>query len=122
MGLRTSPVALAALAARAAGSVEGVSGVAPGRPGAATTYGPGERFAGVAIRPGRGGGAASEATIHVTVRYGVSLPEVADAVRAAAQLALDRSDPGHAPWVVHVHVAAIDGDAPAAAALDRPLA
>lgn len=111
MGLRTTPVALAALAARAAGSVEGVVAVAPGTPGAATTYGPGTSVAGVGVRPGRGAGSTSTATIHLTLRYGTVIPPTARAVRAAVAPLLDDADPEHAPWTVEVHVVAL-GAAP----------
>ncbi len=123
MTLRTSPVALAALAARAAGSVSGVIGVAPEVRGAATTYGPGASFAGVAVRPGRSADVPSTASLHLVLRSGATIPEGSDAVRAEVARTLDDADPDHAPWTINVHIAALDTDPdPAPAAPVRRLA
>lgn len=68
------------LADEVAAAVSKVRGVARLMPGPVATYLPGRTVSGVAVRDGT-------VVIRVAARYGESLPEVADQVRAASRKA-----------------------------------
>jgi uncharacterized alkaline shock family protein YloU len=68
------------LADRVAAAVSQVRGVARLMPGPIATYLPGRTVQGVAVRDGT-------VVVSVVARYGESLPEVADRVRAASRRA-----------------------------------
>jgi hypothetical protein len=64
--------------AAAVGQAPGVAGLSGGRLGGVGTYLPGRRVTGVVIRDG-------ELEVHVIGRYGTPVPEIASAVRRAAE-------------------------------------
>lgn len=76
--VRAQPSHPADRVAAAARSVPGVVDLHPGRFGEVGTYLPGRQVPGVRLDDDDG-----TAEVHITIAYGVSVPEVAAAVRAA---------------------------------------
>lgn len=98
---------LARVAATAAAAVDGVVALDAGPLGTRSTYGPDGKVDGVTVRAG-------QPTVHIAVRFGLRIPELAQTVAAEVDKDLGAAFPTGEPWETEVNVvdvSAPDGEA-----------
>lgn len=96
-----SPVVVARLAATAAEEVPDVLGLHGGAVGEVATYGPNGPVRGVRVRLNP----EARLQLHLIVRFGARLDEVAEAVRARAVAVMAEHVPAFAEATIDVHIA-----------------
>jgi uncharacterized alkaline shock family protein YloU len=92
---------VAAVAAARAVTVAGVVRLDAGPFGTRSTYGSGGKIDGVTVKVGSD---AVRVTVHIAVRYGERIPELAETVNREVAGALRAGLPGAGPWSVGVEV------------------
>lgn len=114
-----SDVALARMTAEAALGVPDVLGLHGGAVGEIATYGEGARVRGIRVhrRPD------PRIRLHLIVRYGCRIGEVAEEVRASLRKALETDAPEFSRGVIDVYVADVraDHDAPPVGPPEEPV-
>ncbi len=92
---------MAAIAAARAAAVTGVVRLDAGPFGTKSTYGSGDRIDGVTVRTGS---QSVSVTLHIVVRFGERIPELAETVSAQVTDALQSGMDAAGPWNVGVEV------------------
>lgn len=105
---RARPVEVASAVARVVAALADVVTLDGGAVGEVATYGDGRRVAGVRLRGGR----RSRIAVHVVLRYGRPLPEIASNVRALAYTAALDTDPGLTDTPIDVYITDLEVEDP----------
>lgn len=106
-----TPSEVASVVADRATSVVGVVRLDAGPFGTKSTYGSGRKIDGVTVKPG-------SVTVHIVVRFGERIPELAETVSREVAAALRADLDGSRPWDVGIEV--VDVVTAGAGAADLP--